>query len=253
MNTTQEADKGLNTDRPHRKYEQVPSMINNQFSQDICSPISKVKERNHNFDCFPRMKAKENSNPNDVFKTYVSTELPLSAAKSYETKSALKSHNNQVSSQAVSGMNSPESHTFLPKRITEDSMDYTEKSRTEELEELEGIKHEARKKYIDQKRIYEQFRRNPFSIGANKADIGPFKEFINRKKDELRSSTERGNFREVYNGAKLSDSQSLDDSLDAFRDGTAFCGDKAILQKKNTTGMGKPSRSKLALMSKTKR
>lgn len=183
LNTTQEIEKGLNTDRPQRKHEEIPSIINKQMSIDLWSPIEKVKSKKHQFKISP-IRKQDNGD-------YMSVEVPFSHKK-HKIKESVLSHNNQMSSKPVSDIASPEPHTFLPhKRITEDSMDYTERSRTEELEELEDRMKQARINYATH-------IKNPFSINISKADIDPFKEFINRHKNKLKSSEDKEAFRNMY-------------------------------------------------------
>lgn len=154
LNTSQEAEKGLNTDRPYRKHENVPSIINNQMGNDICSPIAKVTEKVQ-YEVSP--KRKEADNQNEVYRTFVSsTEYPMSAVRSNEgiRRQNSKDRTHEMNSKAESNFASPDSHTFLPqKRITEESMDYTERSRSEELEELEGSKQAAQENYANQKSL----------------------------------------------------------------------------------------------------
>lgn len=175
------------------KHEEVPSIFNNQVSQDVWSPISNVKETKHNFKISPIKQE------NSLFSKFITNENPISAEKIKEMKETSKGHNNQMSSKAVSNMCSPESHTFQPnRRITEESMDYTEKSRSEELEELGDITKEAHKNYIDQKNLYNQFRKNPFSIDMDKTDIDPFKDFIKRHKSKLQVREETEMLTKIY-------------------------------------------------------
>jgi hypothetical protein len=185
LNTSQEIEKGLNTDRPNKKFEEIPSIINNQMGDDLWSPISKVKPRNDKIisGSISQTKAKQGT---EVYKTYTSTEMPMSAFRSsQETQDAFTS-NQKINSKIESGIMSPESHTFLPhKRITEESMDYSEKSRSEELEQLEDSVREAHQNYANQKNIYKEFRKNPFSIGHKREDIGPFKEYMKRHKNRV--------------------------------------------------------------------
>ncbi|CAI2358904.1 unnamed protein product [Moneuplotes crassus] len=193
MNTSREEEKGINTERPHRKHEQVPSILINQKGQNLGSPVMKIKERNHNFKVSPIRNEREDMS------TFIDNEIALSDEKTYHAHKNSHSHNNQMSSKHVSNLCSPESHTFLPnKRITEESMDYTEKSRSEELEELGDITKRAHQDYMDQKNKYNAFRKNPFSIDTTKTDIDPFKEFIDRHKNKLTSRGEKSIFQKMY-------------------------------------------------------
>lgn len=144
--------KSIFTERHNRKHENVPSIINNQTGKDVCSPIAKVRDKQYLIEVSPQRK--EQIDPNidlakarDEYNSHLNSEM-----KSLDNVNFAKYHNNQASSKPVSEIYSPESYTFLPhKRITEESMDYTEKSRSEELEELQDIKQEAHKNYTNHK------------------------------------------------------------------------------------------------------
>lgn len=56
MNTTQELENGLGTERLNRKHEQIPSLINNQKGQDVCSPFAKFQDRHSRFELLPKTK-----------------------------------------------------------------------------------------------------------------------------------------------------------------------------------------------------
>ena len=56
----------------------------------------------------------------------------------------------------------------------------------------------AHQKYINNKTLYNKFRKNPFSIDSTKADIDPFKEFINRHKTKLCSKGDKDIAKFIY-------------------------------------------------------
>lgn len=191
--------------------------------------------------------------------------------KSHEQINFAK-NNNQMSSKPVSQINSPEVYTFnLPnKRITEESMDYTEKSRSEELDELQDIKQEAHKNYTNHKNILDKFRKNPFSVGSSKTDIDPFKEIKENRIIQLQASTDNDEIQQMYDeeammmnrisnlkdfrnliqdyinlGVKINDQISLDDeSLDDFKDGTILCDIVSIMEGAKIQSVSKNPKSK---------
>jgi len=248
INSTEE---GSNTDRSKIKQETLQFLINNQLGSDVCSPISKIKEKKHRLMISP--KPDEN-----IYKTNRgSNEFPVSGFRSSEQTSLAERHDNQMSS-AVSYMNSPAAiETQFNKHITEESMNYTDKSRSEELEELDNYKQAAYKEYADHKKNLSSIKNNPFYIESKRADIDPFKEFLNNRKNLLKSSTEGDEMEKMYDeeamfmnrisnlkefrklvqeykvfGIKLNDDMSLDDdSLEDFKDGTLLCEIVSVMER----------------------
>lgn len=168
--------------------------------------------------------------------------MPMSAFRSsQETQDALNS--NQKGSIVGSGVMSPTSHTFLPhKRITEESMDYSEKSRSEELEQLEDSVREAHQNYATQKSIYKEFRKNPFSIGHRREDIGPFKEYMKRHKNRVEDDVkelERMFDQETAFLDRDSDPKDIKQLLDKYREMGVKIGDYFSSESKDEQSKSK--------------
>ena len=243
VNTLQDSESGANTNRQLIKHENVPSIINNQIGSDLCSPIAKIKEKNHNFILSPKPE-------NDTFddSKIVPKELKMSEFRSADQPQKVSSHNNQMSS-AVSGAVSPE--PLLPQRRTDQDEDesiltYTEKSRSEELSELENDKQAALMEYAQSKKEFSSMQNNPFYIESKRPDIDPFKEILQNYRENMKSSCEVDDIQQMYDeeamfmnrisnlkefrklvqeysnmGVDINTDMSLDsDSLNEFQDGT---------------------------------
>lgn len=150
-------------------------------------------------------------------------------------------HNNQMSA-ITSDKNSPKRQ---PPKYDE-SINYTERSRSEELEQLDEDKRAAFMEYAESKRKFASAQNNPFFIESKRTDIDPFKEFLSNRKTLLKSSEEFDDIKQMYDdenmfmnrisnlkefrkliqeykamGIEINDDISLDnDSLDDFKDGT---------------------------------
>ena len=238
--TIRDFESGLNTERNLIKHENIPSIINNQIGSDICSPIAKISEKKHNFMVSPQ-------NLGDYRSIKTPKELTMENFKSTEGPlKQIQKHNNQMSC-AVSGRNSADQDkVFEKKQISEESINYTEKSRTEELEELEDHKQAAYMEYAESKRDFSSIQSNPFYIESKRPDIDPFKEILDKHKNNIKASAEYDDLQQLYDeetmfmnrisnlkefrklikdyinmGIELSEDMSLDnDRLEDFKDGT---------------------------------
>lgn len=204
----------------------------------------------------------------------ISKEFPLSVFRSSgeESKNYENLKNNNQISSVISGANSPIKDLAHPqnRRITEESMNYTDKSRSEELEELDDYKQAAIREYADQKKSFTTMQSNPFYIEQKRADIDPFKEFLNNCKSQLKSSAEYDDLQQMYDeetlfmnrisnlkefrklvqdyknmGIKLNEDMSLDDdSLDDFKDGTLLCEIVSVMERSRIQNVTKNPKSK---------
>ena len=266
--TLRDIESGLNTERYLIKHENIPSIINNQIGSDICSPIAKISGKKHNFILSPE-------NLNDYRSIKSPKELTMENFKSVDRPvTQIHKHNNQMSC-LVSGRNSVDREKVIKKKhISEESINYTEKSRTEELEELEDHKQAAYMEYAESKRDFSSIQNNPFYIESKRPDIDPFREILDKHKSNIKASAEYDDLQQLYDeetmfmnrisnlkefrklikdyinmGIKLSEDMSLDnDRLEDFKDGTLLWQIVGTMERSRISKVTKQPKSKASCL-----